>query len=52
MPRRISGYDKYIYHLLCCALGQCISISEIVDLDVLDIVAIRDVHVAIDIASA
>lgn len=52
MPRRISGYDKYIYHLLCCAFGQCISISEIVDLDVLDIVAIRNVHVAIDIASA
>ena len=34
------GYDKNIYHLLCRSFGQCIAISQIVHLDVFDIVAI------------
>ena len=45
-------YNWSIYHLLCCAFGQCVPIFEVVDLDVLDVVAIRDVHVTVDVASA
>ena len=52
MPGRISGYDKCIYHLLCRDFGQCVSITEIIDFDILDVVAVRNVHIAIDIASA
>lgn len=52
MPERISGYDKYIYHLLSCAFGQCVFVPEVINLDILDVVAIRNVHIAIDIACA
>lgn len=50
MPRNISGYDKSIYHLLCRAFGQCVSIAEVVDLDVLNIIAIGDIHVSVNVA--
>lgn len=50
MPRNISGYDKSIYHLLSRAFGQCVSIAEVVDLNILDIIAIGDIHVSIDVA--
>ena len=49
-PGKISGYNKCIYHLLSCAFGQCVSITEIVDLDVLDVVAICNIHITIDVA--
>lgn len=49
MPGSISGHDKNIYHLLCRAFGQCVPISQIIDLNVFDVVAICDVHIAIDI---
>ena len=49
-PGKISGYNKCIYHLLSCAFGQCVSITEIVDLDVLDVVAVCNVHITIDVA--
>ena len=52
MPGSISGYDKSIYHLLCHAFSQCVSVTEIVDLDIFDVVTIRDVHIAIDVAGA
>lgn len=38
-----------IYHFLCGPLGQQVSVAQVVDFDVLDVVAIRDVHVAIDL---
>ena len=39
---------KIIYHLLCCAFGQCIAISQVVDLNVLDEVAILLVYLVFD----
>ncbi len=50
MPGSISGHDKSIYHLLCCDFGQCISIPEVIDLDIFDVVSVCDVHVTIDVA--
>lgn len=38
-----------IYHFLCGALGQEVSVAQVVDFDVLDVVTIRDVHVAVDL---
>ena len=38
-----------IYHFLCGPLGQEVSVAQVVDFDVLDVVAIRDVHVAVDL---
>lgn len=52
MPGSISGYDKNIYHLLCCAFGQCIAISEVVHFNIFNIVSIRNIHVSIYIARA
>lgn len=52
MPESISGYNKSIYHLLCGSFGQCVAIPKVINFNVLDIVAIGNVHVAIDIASA
>ena len=49
-PGSISGHNRDIYHLLRGAFGQCISISKIVDFDVFDVVPIRNVHIAIDVA--
>ena len=48
----ISGRDKNIYHFLCRAFGQCVTISQIIDFNILDVVAIRDVNFAIDVACA
>lgn len=50
MPGYISGYDKNIYHLLSRAFRQSVSIAEIVDLDIFDIVSIRNVHITVDVA--
>jgi hypothetical protein len=50
MPGSISGHDKIIYHLLCRAFGQCISISEVIDLDIFDVITICNVHITVDIA--
>lgn len=36
-----------IYHFLCGPLGQEVSVAQVVDFDVLDVVAIRNVHVAV-----
>lgn len=52
MPRGISGLTRVIYHLLCGSFGQCISISEIINFDVFDIVTVGYIHVSIDVASA
>ena len=52
MPGSISGYDKDIYHLLCLAFCQHISVSEVVDLDVLDVVPICNIHITINVTCA
>ena len=51
-PGSISEYNWSIYHLLCSAFSQCVSILKIVDLDVFDVIAVCDIHVAIDVARA
>lgn len=38
-----------IYHFLCGPLGQEVSVAQVVDFDILDVVAVRDVHVAVDL---
>lgn len=38
-----------IYHFLCGPLGQEVSVAQVVDFDVFDVVAIRDVHVTVDL---
>lgn len=46
---KISGNaSEYIYHLSCGALGDQIAVPEIVDLDVLNIVAVGNVHFRAD----
>ena len=52
MPGSISGYDKDIYHLLRLAFGQHISISKVVNLDILDVIPICNIHVTINITCA
>lgn len=47
MPGSISGYDKNIYHLLCCAFSQCVAISEVVHFNIFNIVSIRNIHFSI-----
>lgn len=54
-PRRNLGrkYDQWflhrsIYHLLSRPLGQEVSVAEVVDFDVLDVVSVGNVHLAID----
>ncbi len=42
--RNISGISKSNYHFLCITLGEEVAVSPVVDLDILDIVSIRDVH--------
>lgn len=49
-PGAISGHDKNIYHLLCGAFGQCVSITKVIDFNVLNVVPICDIHIAIDVA--
>jgi hypothetical protein len=41
-----------IYHLLSRAFGQGVSISEVVDFDIFDVVTVCNVYVAIDFADA
>lgn len=48
----VSVDSKNIYHLLCGTLGQCVSITQIIDLDVFDVVPIRNVHITVDVAGA
>lgn len=43
---------RSIYHLLRRTFGQCITITEVIDFDVFDIVAIRNIHLTIDCACA
>ena len=52
VPECISGYDKSIYHLLCGSFGQCVSISEVIDLDVFDVITVRNIHVPIYVTCA
>jgi hypothetical protein len=45
----ISGYDtRGIHHLLSRAFSQCISVSEVIDFDITDVISICNVHVAVD----
>lgn len=37
-----------IHHLLSRAFGQCVSVSEVIDFDVTDVISVCDVHVAVD----
>lgn len=43
-----NGQTKIIYHFLSRPLGQGISIAQIVDFDVLDVVAVGNVHLTVD----
>ena len=43
---------RVIYHLLSRSFGQCISVAEIVDFDVADVVAVGNVHFSVDVAGA
>lgn len=52
MPGSISGYDKNIYHLLCCSFGQCVAISEVINFNIFDIVSIRDIHISVYVTRA
>lgn len=45
------GKDAYIYHLLGGALGQEVAVPEVVDFDILDVVAVVDVHLAVEVGS-
>lgn len=40
---------RIIYHLLCCTLGEGVSVAKVVDFDVLDIIAILLVDLAVDV---
>ena len=44
--------NKSIYHLLSRAFCQCVSVAEIVDFDVFDVITICNVDLAIDVARA
>lgn len=39
---------RSIYHLLSRAFGQCVSVPEIIDFDITNVVAVSNVHVAVD----
>ena len=49
-PGRSVERNKSIYHLLCRAFGQCVSVPEIVDFDVFDVITVCDIDLAINIA--
>ena len=49
-PGRSVERNKSIYHLLCRAFGQCVSVPEIVDFDVFDVIAVCDINFAVNIA--
>lgn len=38
-----------IYHFLCGPFGQEVSVAQVVNFDILDVVAIGNVHVAVDL---
>lgn len=42
--------NKSIYHLLCRAFCQSVSVPKIVDFDVFDVIAIGNVDLAVDVA--
>jgi hypothetical protein len=44
--------DVELYHFLSSTLGQRIPIPKIIDFNVLDVVAVRDVHLAIERGSS
>lgn len=48
----VEGDTRGIYHLLCRAFRQRIAIPQIIDLDVADVVAVCNVHLTVDRASA
>lgn len=49
----ISGsYNKDIYHLLRRALGQCVTISQIIDFDIFNIITILTINFTIDVVGA
>lgn len=52
VPGHISGCDKNIYHLLCGAFRQCVSVAQIIDFDILDIVPVCDIHVSVYVTRA
>ena len=37
--------SRVYYHLLCGSLGQSVTVTQIVDLDIFDIISIRDIDV-------
>jgi hypothetical protein len=41
-----------IYHLLCRSLGQEVSVAQVVDFDVLDVVAVGHIHFAVDVVAS
>ena len=43
---------RSIYHLLCRAFGQCVAISQVVDFNIANVVAICNVHLTIDCTCA
>ena len=49
-PERSVERNKSIYHLLCRAFGQCVSVPEIVDFDVFDVITVCDIDLAVNIA--
>ena len=52
-PRSISGMSiKDIYHLLSGALGQCVPVSQIIDFDIFDVVAVLLVDIGFELACA
>lgn len=38
---------RSIYHLLCRAFGQCVAISQIVDFNISNVVAVRNIHLTV-----
>lgn len=45
----ISKYDRRIYHFLSCTFGEGVSIAQVVDLDIFDVVAILLVDFTVDV---
>ena len=52
VPGHISGCDKDNYRLLCGAFRQCVSVAQIIDFDILNIIPVCNIHVSIDVARA
>jgi hypothetical protein len=43
---------RSIYHLLRRTFGQCVAIAQVVDFNISDVIAVRNVHITIDRACA